>query len=104
MVIETFGEVLYEGGPYTDGTDGELVSAEFCLEEGCYQFGLRTTTKICCDYGEGSWTIVDPNGMAVGTGDTTVAENLQFCADESLGLLCVTRNRCWPPRSRLTTS
>ena len=87
--LRRFGEVLYEGGPYTDGTDGELVSAEFCLEEGCYQFRIEDDYEdgICCDYGEGSWTIVDPNGMVVGTGGQfTVAENLQFCADESLGL------------------
>ena len=87
--LRRFGEVLYEGGPYTDGTDGELVSAEFCLEEGCYQFRIEDDYEdgICCDYGEGSWTILDPNSMVVGTGGQfTVAENLQFCADESLGL------------------
>ena len=87
--LRRFGEVLYEGGPYTDGTDGELVSAEFCLEEGCYQFRIEDDYEdgICCDYGEGSWTLLDPNGTVVGTGGQfTVAENLQFCADESLGL------------------
>lgn len=87
--LRRFGEVLYEGGPYADGTDGELVSVEFCLEEGCYQFRIEDDYEdgICCDYGEGSWTILDPNGMVVGTGGQfTIAENLQFCADESLGL------------------
>ena len=45
-----------------------LVSAEFCLEEGCYQFRIEDDYEdgICCDYGEGSWTILDPNGMVVG--------------------------------------
>ena len=87
--LRRFGEVLYEGGPYADGTDGELIFAEFCLEEGCYQFRIEDDYEdgICCDYGEGSWTISDPNGMVVGSGGQfTVADNLQFCADESLGL------------------
>ena len=87
--LRRFGEVLYEGGPYTNGTAGTLISAEFCLEEGCYQFRIEDEYDdgICCDFGEGSWTLLDPNGVVVGTGGQfTVADNLQFCADESLGL------------------
>ena len=87
--LRRLGQVLYEGGPYDDGTEGALVSAQFCLEEGCYQFRIEDEYDdgICCDYGEGSWTLFDPNGDVVGTGGQfTVAQNLQFCADESLGL------------------
>lgn len=87
--VRRFGEVLYEGGPYSDGTTGEVVAAEFCLEEGCYQFRIEDEYEdgICCSFGEGSWTILDQNGVVVGTGGQfTVAENLPFCTDGSLGL------------------
>ena len=87
--LKRLGQTLYEGGPYQDGTNGDVVNIEFCLEEGCYQFRITDSYEdgMCCEYGEGSWTITDPNGMVVDTGGAFGAsEQIQFCADESLGL------------------
>ena len=87
--LKRLGQTLYEGGPYEDGTDGEVVTVDFCLEEGCYQFRISDSYEdgICCDYGEGSWTITDPNGTVVDTGgEFGASEQIQFCADETLGL------------------
>ena len=66
-----------------------MVTVDFCLEEGCYQFRISDSYEdgICCDYGEGSWTITDPNGTVVDTGgEFGASEQIQFCADETLGL------------------
>ena len=85
--VKRLGQTLYEGGPYQDGTDGEVIVEEFCLEEVCYQFRIADSYEdgICCDFGEGSWTLTDPNGDVVGTGGAFGAsEQIQFCPNESL--------------------
>ena len=94
--LKRLGQTLYEGGPYQDGTNGEVVTVDFCLEEGCYQFRITDSYEdgICCDFGEGSWTITDPNGVVVDTGgEFGASEQIQFCADESLGLSDLNRQR-----------
>ena len=86
--LKRLGQTLYEGGPYQDGIDGEVVNIEFCLEEGCYQFRITDSygDGLCCGYGEGSWTITDPNGIVVDSGgEFGDADQTQICADESLG-------------------
>ena len=87
--LKRLGQTLYEGGPYEDGTNGEVVTVDFCLEEGCYIFRITDSYEdgMCCDWGNGSWTITDPNGVVVDTGgEFGASEQIQFCADESLGL------------------
>ena len=86
--LKRLGQTLYEGGPYQDGTNGDVVSTNFCLEQGCYLFRIADSygDGMCCDYGEGSWTITDPNGLVVGSGGEFISsEQIQFCADETLG-------------------
>ena len=85
--LKRLGQTLYEGGPYQDGTNGEVITEEFCLEEVCYQFRIEDSYEdgICCDFGEGSWTLTDPNGDVVGTGGAFGAsQQIQFCPDETL--------------------
>ena len=87
--LKRLGQTLYEGGPYPDGVDGEEVIVDFCLEEGCYAFRITDSYEdgLCCGYGEGSWTITDPNDEVVGTGgEFGASEQIQFCADETLRL------------------
>ncbi|MGB1384021.1 MAG: trypsin-like serine peptidase [Flavobacteriales bacterium] len=86
--VKRLGQTLYEGGPYQDGTNGEVVVEEFCLEEVCYLFRIEDSYAdgICCDFGEGSWTLTDPNGEVVDSGGAFgAADQVQFCPDESLG-------------------
>ena len=85
--VKRLGQTLYEGGPYQDGTNGEVITEEFCLEEVCYQFRIADSYEdgICCDFGDGSWTLTDSNGDVVGTGGAFGAsEQIQFCPDETL--------------------
>jgi len=87
--LKRLGQTLYQGGPYQDGLDQTEVLVDFCLEEGCYIFRIEDSYEdgICCDYGEGSWTITDPNGEVVSTGGAFGASAQdQFCADETLGV------------------
>jgi hypothetical protein len=61
------GQLVAEGGPYQDGQNGSLVSADACLEDGCSTLYLYDAwgDGICCDYGFGSLTILNSNGGVV---------------------------------------
>jgi len=83
--IRRFGNIVYSGGPYQDNQDGEVISIPMCLEDGCYILEVEDEygDGMCCDFGEGSFTVLDPQGDVVVTGgefgDATIE---QFCTDE----------------------
>ncbi len=79
------GQVLFEGGPYGDGLDGTLVQELFCIPEGCYTFTIfdEWGDGICCGWGEGSWTLINWNNVAIGSGgEFDEVETFTFCTDE----------------------
>jgi hypothetical protein len=53
------GVELYTGGPYQNGNNEDLIEVPFCLTNGCYTFTIEDVfgDGICCDSGEGSYTI-----------------------------------------------
>ena len=71
------GNVLYDGGPYTD-SDETLplpapINTTFNLANyDCYTFTISDTNDdgICCDYGNGSYTLTTPTGEIIATGGT----------------------------------
>ena len=85
--IKRLGTVIYTGGPYNDGTDGELVTVDLCLEQGCYIFTIDDSygDGLCCEYGEGNWSIYDGQGDVISYSDGAFgdSETDQFCTDES---------------------
>ena len=89
--LKQLGQTLYTGGPYTEDQAGETIMESFCLPEGCYIFRIEDDYDdgICCDYGEGSWSLLDIagdliwNGSDLGTGgEFEAAEQFQFCTDD----------------------
>lgn len=77
-------QVLFSGGPYQDDADGTLVNALFCLADGCYTFTVEDSfgDGLCCDYGEGSWSIVSWNSIEMGNGgEFEDQESFTFCTD-----------------------
>ena len=83
--IRRLGTVVYAGGPYQDNQDGQVITIPMCLEEGCYILEVEDDygDGMCCEYGEGSFTVLDPQGDVILTGgefdDNTVE---QFCTNE----------------------
>lgn len=79
--------VLYTGGPYSDGNDQVLISTDVCLSlSECYNFVIYDSygDGICCAYGNGSYT-VGYNGAIYATGGTFgSSETTNFCV--TLGL------------------
>lgn len=63
---ETF-DVIATGGPFDVSQGGSTVSAEFCLEDGCYLLEVEDAygDGICCDYGEGSFEIIGEGGEEI---------------------------------------
>ncbi len=69
------GIVLYEGGPYTDSAKTSPLPAPIntsfnLASNDCYIFTITDSEDdgICCDYGNGSYTITTPTGEIIATG------------------------------------
>jgi lysyl endopeptidase len=83
--LRQLGQVFYSGGPYADDVDGEQVDVDFCLQEGCYQFRMYDSygDGMCCGYGEGNYTLFDPEWDMIFTGgEFTEQANEDFCTDD----------------------
>ena len=84
--LKELGQVLYAGGPYEDDLDGTEVSLDFCLTDGCYIFEISDSygDGLCCEYGEGAWTIYDENGAEVDSGgEFEEFDQAVFCTEVS---------------------
>lgn len=87
VVSDENNEVLYAGGPYTDGTSGQEENYSLCLNNNeCYTFTIQDDPDfvpgdgICCAYGEGSYTVYDQFGNEVATGgEFGDVESHDFC-------------------------
>ncbi len=80
--IRRLGNVVYSGGPYEDDLEGTVVTIPLCLEPGCYILQVDDSygDGMCCDYGDGSFTVFDPQGDVVYTGGEFNDSDLeQFC-------------------------
>lgn len=80
--------VIYSGGPYNDEFFGEpeTIESEFCLGNGCYTFTIFDDygDGICCEYGEGNYTLFDENGSELTSGGQfSDDESYDFCIDLS---------------------
>ncbi|MEL6924054.1 MAG: zinc-dependent metalloprotease, partial [Bacteroidota bacterium] len=76
------GQTVESGGPYTNGNDGQVVTVSTCLPDGCYDFSINDSfgDGICCNYGNGSYTITDANGTVLASGgDFNSTETKNFC-------------------------
>jgi lysyl endopeptidase len=80
------GTELYSGGPYEDGDAGDTVVAPFCLTNGCYTFTIwdAFADGICCANGEGSYSVVLPDGQVLvdSDGQFEAQESQEFCLSE----------------------
>ncbi len=81
------GNVLYSGGPFSDNNDGQLESADVCLNlDECYTFVIYDSygDGICCDYGNGSYTVGNNGAVYASGGQFQDEESTNFCVTLSL--------------------
>ncbi len=82
-IYDESGSVVYSGGNYPDNQEGINIQEDWCLEDGCYTFAIYDEygDGICCDYGEGSYSIADGNGNILFESDGyfSYVEYVDFC-------------------------
>lgn len=88
-ILDDANNVVHLGGPYLDDQDGTIVSEEFCLDQGCYTVTIFDDygDGMCCEYGEGNWTLYDGQGDVIYTSETEGefgdSESDNFCTQET---------------------
>lgn len=78
------GSVVHEGGPYKKGSKGAEIIESFCLRNDCYDFEIIDTygDGICCQYGNGSFSLKNENGnVLVNGGQFGFSDVQSFCVD-----------------------
>lgn len=78
------GTVVYQESNFIDNT---LYNLTPCLACGCYTYIITDSEAdgICCDFGNGSYTIELPDGSIAGTGGNfNSQETVQFCVTPSV--------------------
>ncbi|TXB63518.1 S8 family serine peptidase [Phaeodactylibacter luteus] len=76
------GNLVAYGGPYEGDAEGEVIQEEVCLQEGCYDlfFFDDFGDGMCCDFGEGGYTLSLPNGEVLASGGSFEEEEVTpFC-------------------------
>lgn len=76
------GELVASGGPYMQ--DNSLFVEQICAsEDSCFIFVINDTygDGICCDFGVGSYTILNGSGQLLASGGSfSFQEEIEFCA------------------------
>ena len=86
-IVDVNGYTIASGGTY-DGQEGELTTASVCLPDGCYDYIIYDDygDGICCDYGNGAYTLTDINGQVLASGGQfTSIETTNFCLNTGGG-------------------
>jgi len=73
------GDVLYSGGPYTNGNSDPIVAEVLLPVDDCYDFEIFDSfgDGICCAYGQGSYTLSDVDGATLLQGGEFTTSDLQ---------------------------
>ncbi len=77
-------ELIVAGGPFDYDQSGETIETDFCLEDGCYYIEITDAygDGICCDYGDGSWSIENADGSIYQSdGNFGAFEGLYLCVE-----------------------
>lgn len=79
-IQDNAGNILASGIGYTGGT----VDLDVCVAAGCYEFTIYDDygDGICCLYGEGSYSVINPNGVEVAAGgEFSDSETTTICTN-----------------------
>lgn len=81
-ITNSQGNVLLSGGPYANQAGGSTLNLDVCLALGCYTFTIidEYGDGICCQYGNGAYTVTNQFGQSVATGGSFAdSESTDFC-------------------------
>lgn len=84
-VLTQTGEVVLSGGGYPNVIGGATYTYNMCLDSACYVFKVYDSygDGLCCQFGQGSYTIVDEysNVLVTGSGQFTTSQTHALCTD-----------------------
>lgn len=78
------GTLIDSDGGFGSADDFTTNVEDFCLDPGCYEFTIFDSfgDGICCDYGDGSYSLTDSDGNVLGSGGAFGSEETTFfCTD-----------------------
>jgi len=82
-LVDANNNVVASGGPYSNGSSGQLIQETFNLGDGCYILYVDDSygDGICCNYGNGSFQLLDDNNVQVGysNGNFGFYDYIDFC-------------------------
>lgn len=84
-ITNASNQVVYSGGPYQDGMDQTVETIQLCISEGCYTFTINDEfgDGICCDWGEGSYTLYSNLGFGFASGGQFSSQDqVDFCTED----------------------
>lgn len=92
--ISTAGNasVIYSGGPFSDNTQGQVVSKSYCLPAGCYEFRAIDSFGDGQAFPNGSYSVRSSAGtlLASGSGNWGASKSESFCLNGSGGVSVTT--------------
>ncbi len=84
-LIDENDEVIAQGGPFQNETNGTVIEDKFCLADGCYSLVVYDEygDGICCIYGDGGFQLLNSNGdiLAASDGEFGEFEIIDFCVE-----------------------
>ena len=83
-ILDAQGNQVAAEGPYSNGTSGAIITREICVTDGCYSFEILDAygDGICCNYGNGSYQLVQEGGDLLASGSSFAAsERTDFCTN-----------------------
>ena len=91
-LVRSGATTLASGGPYTQQTtNGEYPQAPItlCLPNGCFELVVNDSwgDGMCCNYGNGSFTLTDGSGTLASGGTFTTTSVNAFCVETTAGAL-----------------
>jgi hypothetical protein len=96
-ILDDNNNIVASGTGYAGGT----VNLDVCVAAGCYEFTIidEYGDGICCAWGEGSYEVVNPNGVVVASGGefadsetTTICTNTVGLANANEAIIAVYPN------------
>ncbi len=82
-IVTSDNTIALSGGPYYDGTNGTVITSDFCLGSGCYTLTMHDQygDGMCCEYGNGDFALLDSDGTVLvnGNGSFLTSTSNEFC-------------------------
>jgi len=83
--------IVASGDGYNNQSDGSTLNVPICIEEGCYTFYMIDSygDGICCQYGQGSYTLSDASGNQLVSGsEFSHTDASSFCFGNAMNGIC----------------